>query len=781
MQYLKGHKFPKGYFEDEVRDGFYVSAMVKRSWAVQLEVLEVVDKICKRHSLQYFAEGGTLLGAIRHGGFIPWDDDLDICMKREDYETFAQIALEELPEGYVMRNFEQSGKENYSFDNFLIRINNSRKIRTDEEFLERFHGFPYVAGVDIFSLDGVAPTEKADKRLLKEIETVSTLADAIDDMSPDEKNTYLLQAEKAFSVKFDRSRSLRPQFYMLADRLCGTYKEKDAKYLTNMAFRTLRDFKVPKEYYADVIMLPFEHIQIPVPVGYDAFLRTKYGDYMKPVHSGGGHDYPFYQKQADKLNTAHPLFQKYVFSQSDLYREESDKENQGQLGLKVHAKEMMKLFGAVRDGVVGMIRQGTPEYALELLADCQDGVIALGNKIEEAKGNGCRVVAVLEQFCEVLYTIYESISNGGSLNADAVDRQFEEILALITERMQKDIIERKVAVFLPYKASLWDSLESVWKAADEDPDCDAYVIPIPYCEKEFDGTMGEIHYEGNQFPDDVPITDYETFDFALQHPDMIFFHNPYDEYNLAATVPPMFYAKELRKYTDNLIYIPWFVLDEIKEGDMRGNISMDYFCTMPGVVCADKVIVQSEQMRKAYIRKLTEFAGEDTGPVWEKKILGLGSPVYDKERERRNSLQMPEDWEKVCLKDDGNLKKFVLYNTVPEAMLEHGSAMLDKIRSVLEIFKGQKEEVALAWCANMSKSDYVQRMSPELWGGYQQLVQEYRNAGWGVYCDLSKDDEKKVILKFSDAYYGDPDNVATLCRQNGMAVMIQDVGKTEYE
>ena len=78
--------------------------------------------------------------------------------------------------------------------------------------------------------------------------------------------------------------------------------------------------------------------------------------------------------------------------------------------------------------------------------------------------------------------------------------------------------------------------------------------------------MGEIHYEGNQFPDDVPITNYETFDFALQHPDMIFFHNPYDEYNLAATVPPMFYAKELRKYTDNLIYIPWFVLDEIEEG-----------------------------------------------------------------------------------------------------------------------------------------------------------------------------------------------------------------------
>lgn len=765
-------QFPKSYFEDEVRDGFYVPAMMKRAWAAQLEVLSDIERVCEKYHLHYQADWGTLMGAIRHGGFIPWDDDMDISMLRKDYDIFNQVVSDELPE-YKVLNFDHSQDGNY--DSQLTHIYNERRARVDKGFLDKFHGFPFTAGIDIFPMDYIPPAKEERERLFQQIKTLFAAAAMPEGKKRDELLWYI---EKNYNIKPDIKRPLKRQLYQNVEKICREYTGEGAKFVANIASHIIWGYMEPAEYYKDTIRIPFEEGRIEVPMAYDGAMEHKVNQYMQPVRDNKGHDYPFYQRQADKLNTAHPLFQKYVFSQSDLYREESDKENQGQLGLKVHTKEMLKLFGAVRDGVVGMIRQGTPEYALDLLADCQDGVIALGNRIEEAKGNGCTTVTVLEQFCEVLYTIYESILNGDSLNADAVDRQFEEILALITERLQKDIIERKVAVFLPYKASLWDSLESVWKAADEDPDCDAYVIPIPYCEKEFDGTMGEIHYEGNQFPDDVPITNYETFDFALQHPDMIFFHNPYDEYNLAATVPPMFYAKELRKYTDNLIYIPWFVLDEIEEGDMRGNVSMDYFCTMPGVVCADKVIVQSEKMREAYIRKLTKFAGEDTRPVWEEKILGLGSPVYDKQKERRDLLKMPADWEKACLKSDGSLKKIILYNTVPEAMLEHGNAMLDKIRNTLKVFEGQKERAALVWCANLQKSDYVKRMKPALWEEYQQLVQEYSSTGWGISCDLSKDIERESMLKFCSVYYGDPDSVAELCRRNGIMVMIQYVEKS---
>ena len=81
---------------------------------------------------------------------------------------------------------------------------------------------------------------------------------------------------------------------------------------------------------------------------------------------------------------------------------------------------------------------------------------------------------------------------------------------------------------------MWDSLESVWKAADADPECEAYVIPIPYYDKNPDGTFRDFHYEGDLYPDYVPVTDYKNYDFESHRPDAIFIHNPYDEANASA-------------------------------------------------------------------------------------------------------------------------------------------------------------------------------------------------------------------------------------------------------
>ena len=94
--------FPDSFFEDEVRDGFYVPALMKRSWAAQIEVLEAVARICKKHHIRWFADRGTLLGAVRHKGFIPWDDDLDICMLRDDYIRFNAVIRRELPKGFYI-------------------------------------------------------------------------------------------------------------------------------------------------------------------------------------------------------------------------------------------------------------------------------------------------------------------------------------------------------------------------------------------------------------------------------------------------------------------------------------------------------------------------------------------------------------------------------------------------------------------------------------------------------------------------------------------------------
>ena len=140
--------FPDSYFEDEVREGFFVTSMMKRCWAAQLQVLEDVDALCQKYNIKYYGDCGTLIGAVRHGGFIPWDDDLDICMLREDYELFLK-HMHELPEYYSILNW----RETDDWIEAYARIINTDRIRFDDEFMEYFHGFPYSAGLDIFVLD----------------------------------------------------------------------------------------------------------------------------------------------------------------------------------------------------------------------------------------------------------------------------------------------------------------------------------------------------------------------------------------------------------------------------------------------------------------------------------------------------------------------------------------------------------------------------------------------------------------------------------------------------
>lgn len=292
-------QFSDSYFEDEVRDGFYVPGMMKRAWAAQLEVLAEVEKVCKKHKIQYFADWGTLLGAVRHSGFVPWDDDLDICMKREDYLKFIEIAPRELPSEYRLLNFHTACDGEYMWQ-FISRVINRKDICFDEKHLDKFHGFPYMVGIDIYPLDYRASSEEEEQLRSNLAMLVMHVIEFLDENTAGLEEQLCL-VEKMCNTRIDRNGMIKQQLYCLAESLISLYQEAEAQIITRMVGEMDESrCRYPKYYYQDTIMLPFENTKVPVPVYYDAILKSLYGEYWKPVHGGGVHDYPFYKKQAEK-------------------------------------------------------------------------------------------------------------------------------------------------------------------------------------------------------------------------------------------------------------------------------------------------------------------------------------------------------------------------------------------------------------------------------------------------------------------------------------------------
>lgn len=371
------------------------------------------------------------------------------------------------------------------------------------------------------------------------------------------------------------------------------------------------------------------------------------------------------------------------------------------------------------------------------------------------------------------------------LAANAPDK--EEIVSLCGELLQYTITQtqkeasfKKEIFFLPYKVSMWDSLESVWKAADEDKEhCIAYVMPIPYADLTPEHTVAEWHCERDLFPKDVPTVNWEDFDLQEIHPDVIFIHNPYDEYNRVTSVESRFYSSKLKDQTDKLVYIPYFVLAEPElDGKSEEEIEkieegIEGFVLTPAVLNAHQVIVQSEAMRQVYIDLLTRKTDKTGRTFWAKRILGTGSPKFDTVvSAEKEDLDIPDEWLKIIEKPDGSRKKIVFYNTGLSALLHNDEKMLIKMSQVFRTFQEHQDEIALLWRPHPLMQATIKSMRPQLEKAYEKIVQQYKKAGWGIYDD-SGDLDRTIVL--SDAYYGDWSSVVQIYQQTGKPIMIQGV------
>ena len=300
---LENISFPKSFFREEVRNGFYIPTMIKRYWAGQLQILSEIHKLCKKHNIKWFADYGTLLGAVRHGGYIPWDDDFDICMMRDDYERFFEIAKKEFPKEYIillLRDYEE-------YDNALGRIVNCHSIDCSKDHMDMFSGCPYTVGVDIFPLDGMYRDEAKEKERVERLKRAVIAHDAVamqNDLGELAKNIELLilGVEKDNHVKLKRGKKLKHELEKLIEKIYMECPVSEADKVALMPFYFMYgDHVYPKEFYNDAFDMKFENTTVKVPCCYDQKLSSDYGNYMEIRKGGGMHEYPAYVSQERAL------------------------------------------------------------------------------------------------------------------------------------------------------------------------------------------------------------------------------------------------------------------------------------------------------------------------------------------------------------------------------------------------------------------------------------------------------------------------------------------------
>lgn len=285
------------FFQEENRCGYKVSEKMKKVWAVELNLLDQFDKLCREHNLRYFVDYGTLLGAVRHQGFIPWDDDIDVVMFRDDYEKLKIIAMDSVSSPYFYQN---------SYTDIMIWA--FSKLRDSRTSAIEFPDFPpeFHQGIfmDIFPLDD-APDGVGMKPVVQQMQCEIW-------MSVVNPQGLKEMIEQGAGLAMDSEiliellkMQIRDRMKMFEDFNVSQFgKSERVCFITD---HFLGSPSVLREWYSNVEYLPFENLMVPVPAGYDSLLNCRYGEYMKPVQRPNMHDGIFldpetpYTKYVNKL------------------------------------------------------------------------------------------------------------------------------------------------------------------------------------------------------------------------------------------------------------------------------------------------------------------------------------------------------------------------------------------------------------------------------------------------------------------------------------------------
>ncbi len=384
------------------------------------------------------------------------------------------------------------------------------------------------------------------------------------------------------------------------------------------------------------------------------------------------------------------------------------------------------------------------EATFELLCLCQESAIAIGNTIEKNGMYDIPAIKYLEAYCELLFQFSEE-DNWESVWDKSI-LEMNELLFDIRESIHVNIPEESIDIlFLPYNASMWDTMESVYQEAVKCEGCNVKVMPIPYYNLSKDGGPIE-KYEGDKFPGHIEITDYRQYDIKQKKPEIIIIHNPYDQFNHVTRISEDYYSRELIKYTEHLVYIPYYVSD---------NLTDEQICIMPGVKNAWRVFVQSENVRQQYIK-------------WNSpnKIVAVGSPKIDAVINMKITKQdIPLNWKEAL-----QGRKVFLYNSHLSNItnISKDYDFIKKLQRIFACFEGRKD-IAILWRPHPLSIETIKAMHPQILEDYLSVIGDFKRMDNSVYDDTS-DNQRAIVL--SDAYLGDRSSMLTLYKATGKPIYL---------
>lgn len=751
------------FYKDEIRNGFYIPTAIKQAWANTLDILSEIDRICAKYRITYFADWGTILGAVRHGGFIPWDDDLDICMKRDDYIRFREVADNELPENYCIHDYERH--ENHWL--FLARVVNNKKMCFDPAYLNEHYNFPWLAGIDIFLKDYLYDDSEDETARDREILEILACADGI--INKTISREIALSTAKSLFIRYginipenSDDRSMAVSLYHLAEHQMGRVSSSDSTKIGQIFPWVLKSglsASEPKSDYAQSIRLPFEDTTIPVPLCYNRVLSRRYSNYCQIRKVWGGHDYPYFEAQKKEIEQlsgyAYPAF---TFNKDMLNRPDKDESN----SLKNISAECLEGL----EDYLNQIEVALNEENFGILEELCRGSLQLsedfGTLIEQTKGadrlHVREIIQILEEYCSTLTGFYQKMAQDGVISDFGM---LLNSLEQVKNIVHNNISGRKEILFLTTGPAEWKSLKPFYADTLKEENTDVYVVILPLMTKDVFGNIMNSESPESMVPTPSGyevlniehVVDYADYDPVLHAPDRVYIQFPYDDENPYLTIPSQFYSAELRKYTDELICVPIGNTSEFSEQDITDQYTLRCHVYAAGTIYSDTVYVQSDNMKNQYVNALCTFAGKDTEDVWNRKIIV--NPYSNTESDTNDS------------------KKRILYCIGLNELSENPNIFIDAVKKRLYIFDNAGEGIRVSIA--LYPSDHSE---------WEKINASEAAELFSILDHLARDDKATLIEAIPsnaddtagdfDAYYGSPSPFVPAFTVQHKPVMISD-------